>query len=131
MCRTWNTCLVVVTLSAAWLQIGDDAAAAPFKDKQLEAAVREVLREPKAELKDDKLKNVYVLEADGKKIQRSDGAGEVQEPRPTQIVQERNRRSQTAQGSRQLAIARSGQQQDQRCRAARRTDEITISPTGE
>src|SRR5579859_5912454 len=42
--------------------------AAPFNDKNLEAAVREQLREPSAALSDDKLKNVYVLEVDGKGI---------------------------------------------------------------
>lgn len=39
-----------------------------FADKELEAAVRAVLREPKVTLTEDKLKNVYVLEVDGKKI---------------------------------------------------------------
>ena len=89
--------LIAVSLSALWLPVPTpNLGAAPFKDKNLETAVREVLREPKADLSDDKLKNVYVLEADGKHIRRSDRPGEVQEPRPTQIVAQRNRRYQTS-----------------------------------
>src|SRR4051794_5591161 len=44
------------------------AAASPFPDKNLEAAVRATLHEPQAELTDEKLNNAYVLEADGKGI---------------------------------------------------------------
>src|SRR4051794_17700413 len=45
------------------------ACAGPFADKNLEEAVRAVLKhEPKAELTDEKLQNVYVLEAPGKEI---------------------------------------------------------------
>src|SRR3954451_5047987 len=45
------------------------SAASPFPDKNLEAAVRAVLQhEPKTELSDEKLLNVYVLEAPGKGI---------------------------------------------------------------
>jgi uncharacterized protein (TIGR03067 family) len=40
----------------------------PFPDKNLEAAVREVLHEPQAELNEEKLNNVYILHANGKKI---------------------------------------------------------------
>src|SRR5262249_42164184 len=44
-------------------------AAAPFPDKNLEAAIRDVLKhEPKVELTDEKLQNVYILEAQGKDI---------------------------------------------------------------
>ena len=44
-------------------------AASPFPDKNLEAAIREVLKhEPKVELTDEKLQNVYFLEAPGKDI---------------------------------------------------------------
>src|SRR4051794_10977143 len=44
-------------------------AAGPFPDKNLEEAVRAVLKhEPKVELTDEKLLNVYVLEAPGKEI---------------------------------------------------------------
>src|SRR5947209_4289870 len=43
-------------------------AATPLPDKNLEAAVRAVLHEEKAELTDEKLRNVYVLEADKKGI---------------------------------------------------------------
>ena len=44
-------------------------AASPFPDKNLEAAIRDVLKhEPKVELTDEKLQNVYFLEATGKDI---------------------------------------------------------------
>src|SRR6516165_1789943 len=44
-------------------------AASPFPDKNLEAAIRDVLKhEPKVELTDEKLLDVYILEADGKEI---------------------------------------------------------------
>ena len=44
-------------------------AASPFPDKNLEAAIRDVLKhEPKVELTDEKLQNVYFLEAAGKDI---------------------------------------------------------------
>jgi Leucine-rich repeat (LRR) protein len=42
--------------------------AGPIADKNLEAAIRAVLQEPKADLTDEKLNNVYILEADGKGI---------------------------------------------------------------
>ena len=44
------------------------AQAAPFTDKNLEAAVRAVLQNTKAELTDQLLNNVYVLDASGKQI---------------------------------------------------------------
>jgi internalin A len=40
----------------------------PFPDKNLEAAVRDVLHEPQAELNEERLNNVYILHANGKKI---------------------------------------------------------------
>jgi uncharacterized protein (TIGR03067 family) len=40
----------------------------PIPDKNLEAAVREVLHEPKGDLTDEKLKNLFVLKSSGKKI---------------------------------------------------------------
>ena len=44
-------------------------ADSPFPDKNLEAAVRAVLKhEPNVELTDEKLRNVYILEAPGKEI---------------------------------------------------------------
>src|SRR5262245_38863210 len=43
-------------------------AASPFPDKNLEAAVRSVLQESKAELTDQLLMNVYILDASGKQI---------------------------------------------------------------
>ena len=52
---------------AAWT--GSARAASPFPDKNLEAAIRDVLKhEPKVELTDEKLQNVYILEAAGKDI---------------------------------------------------------------
>jgi internalin A len=54
-------------LSNAWS--GPARAASPFPDKNLEAAIRDVLKhEPKVELTDEKLQNVYILEASGKDI---------------------------------------------------------------
>ncbi len=49
-------------------------AASPFPDKNLEAAIRSVLKhEPNVELTDEKLQNVYILEASGKKIKNLTG----------------------------------------------------------
>src|ERR1700719_4412593 len=57
----------VLFLILAWS--GSPRAATPFPDKNLEAAIRDVLKhEPKAELTDEKLQNVYILEAPGKDI---------------------------------------------------------------
>ena len=43
-------------------------SAGPFPDKNLEEAVRAVLKhEPKAELTDEKLQNVYILERPGRR----------------------------------------------------------------
>ncbi len=48
---------------------GTARAASPFPDKNLEAAIRDVLKhEPKVELTDKKLLDVYILEAAGKDI---------------------------------------------------------------
>jgi len=48
---------------------GKARAASPFPDKNLEAAIRDVLKhEPKVELTDEKLLDVYILEAAGKDI---------------------------------------------------------------
>src|SRR4051794_34833294 len=60
--------LAAVVLSLpAWA--GAARAASPFPDKNLEAAIRDVLKhEPKVELTDEKLQNVYLLEAPGKDI---------------------------------------------------------------
>lgn len=49
-------------------------AASPFPDKNLEAAIRGVLKhEPKVELTDEKLQNVYILEAPEKGIKDLSG----------------------------------------------------------
>src|SRR5581483_1986009 len=42
--------------------------AAPFNDKNLETAVRAVLQNPKGDLTDELLRNVYILDASGKSI---------------------------------------------------------------
>jgi Leucine-rich repeat (LRR) protein len=48
---------------------GSVRAASPFPDKNLEAAIRDVLKhEPKLEFTDEQLQNVYILEASGKQI---------------------------------------------------------------
>jgi uncharacterized protein (TIGR03067 family) len=44
-----------------------------FTDKNLEQAVRQVLQEPQGELTHEKLQNLYILEASGKKISKLDG----------------------------------------------------------
>ena len=47
---------------AALCLAGSALAASPFPDKNLEAAIRNVLKhEPKVELTDEKLQNVYIL----------------------------------------------------------------------
>src|SRR3954453_22670237 len=58
----------LLTLIAVFLAPTHVSAASPLPDKNLEAAVRAVLHEEKAELTDEKLRNVYVLEADKKGI---------------------------------------------------------------
>ncbi len=59
--------ILLVSLPAAWTQAA--RAGSPFPDKNLEAAIREVLKhEPKVELTDEKLQDVYFLEAPGKEI---------------------------------------------------------------
>src|SRR3954451_15963792 len=51
------------------LLAGEALGASPFPDKNLEAAIRNVLKhEPKVELTDEKLQNVYILEAPEKAI---------------------------------------------------------------
>ena len=59
---------LVVIFFAGWFVNGSAVQAAAIADKNLEAAIRAVLHEPKAELTDEKLANVYVLEADGKHL---------------------------------------------------------------
>ena len=57
----------LLPLLTAWTQAA--SAASPFPDKNLEAAIRDVLKhEPKVELTDEKLQDVYFLEAPGKDI---------------------------------------------------------------
>src|SRR3954468_17441957 len=51
------------------LLAGEALGASPFPDKNLEAAIRNVLKhEPKVELTDEKLQNVYIREAPEKAI---------------------------------------------------------------
>jgi internalin A len=59
--------LVVLAVITPWANVVK--AASPFPDKNLEAAIRDVLKhEPKVELTDEKLQNVYILDAAGKDI---------------------------------------------------------------
>jgi internalin A len=59
----------VLFLSVITILASVASAASPFPDKNLEDAIRDVLKhEPKLELTDDKLQNVYILEAPGKNI---------------------------------------------------------------
>src|SRR5437879_2004089 len=60
--------LMALTGLALFLPATRGTAATPLPDKNLEAAVRAVLHEEKAELTDEKLRNVYFLEADKKGI---------------------------------------------------------------
>jgi internalin A len=65
--RAARTAVVILAGIAAWANEG--RAASPFPDKNLEAAIQGVLKhEPKVELTDEKLQNVYILEAPGKDI---------------------------------------------------------------
>jgi internalin A len=58
---------LILPLITAWANAAH--AASPFPDKNLEAAIRGVLKhEPNVELTDEKLQNVYILEAPGKDI---------------------------------------------------------------
>src|SRR5262249_4138554 len=60
---------IVLALLAIPAWCAPARAASPFPDKNLEAAIRDVLKhEPKVELTDEKLQNVYFLEATGKDI---------------------------------------------------------------
>src|ERR1700722_11279929 len=62
-----HTAILVAFVSGAWASPA--SAASPFPDKNLEAAIRGVLKhEPNVELTDEKLQNVYFLEAPGKEI---------------------------------------------------------------
>jgi internalin A len=62
----WATVLIL-PLATTWARTAD--AASPFPDKNLEVAIRAVLKhEPNVELTDEKLQNVYFLEAPGKDI---------------------------------------------------------------
>src|SRR5262245_22492630 len=64
-----HACKLLLLLVAVFLtQVTTTRAATPIPDKNLETAVRAVLQEPKADLTDEKLNNVYVLEAAGKEI---------------------------------------------------------------
>jgi Leucine-rich repeat (LRR) protein len=59
--------LAFVLILAPWAQSA--SADSPFPDKNLEAAIREVLKhEPKVQLTDEKLLDIYFLEAPGKEI---------------------------------------------------------------
>ncbi|HMF20124.1 MAG TPA: hypothetical protein VKE98_23150, partial [Gemmataceae bacterium] len=66
---TRHTPLVIPLLAVFLLpMLGAKAGEVAIPDKNLEAALRAVLREPKAKLSEEKLNNVFVLEADKKGI---------------------------------------------------------------
>ncbi|MFN6049441.1 MAG: leucine-rich repeat domain-containing protein, partial [Planctomycetia bacterium] len=54
--------------SSALLACGSFSVAGPITDKALESAIRAVLHEPTAELTDEKLLKLFILEAPGKGI---------------------------------------------------------------
>jgi Leucine-rich repeat (LRR) protein len=59
--------VLLLPVLTAWTIAAE--AGSPFPDKNLEAAIREVLKhEPKVELTDEKLQDVYFLESPGKEI---------------------------------------------------------------
>src|SRR5690242_15870735 len=60
--------LAAATMAANAQKKPAKPAPSAFTDKNLEAAIRAVLQDVKGPLTDDNLKNVYVLEASGKKI---------------------------------------------------------------
>ena len=94
-------------------------AASPFPDKNLEAAIRDVLKhEPKVELTDEKLQNVYILEATGKDIKDLTGLEKCKNLAQLKLDQEQDRRPQAAQGPGQPPVARPGRQRDQGHRPA-------------
>ena len=102
-------------------------AASPFPDKNLEAAVRAVLQhDPKAELTDEKLLNVYVLEAPGKEIKDLTGLEKCKNLALAEALQEQVDGHQAAQGPDQHPVARPRRQRDRRHRAPRRSDEAAI-----
>src|SRR5262249_39834317 len=63
-----HPCKLLLILAALLTQAATARAATPIPDKNLETAVRAVLQQPKADMTDEKLNNVYVLEASGKEI---------------------------------------------------------------
>src|SRR4051794_20608246 len=73
-CTVGKRGLIVFVVAVLGLSRANGVLAGPFADKNLEEAVRAVLKhEPKAELTDEKLQNVYVLEAPGKEIKDLSG----------------------------------------------------------
>jgi hypothetical protein len=63
-----NRAAFAALIAALLVSIPTRAGAAPFEDKNLEAAVLAALNDPKATLNDDTLAKVFVLEAPGKNI---------------------------------------------------------------
>ena len=69
--HTWQLGRIAALLTITVLAASTRSALAgsPFPDKNLEAAIRDVLKhEPKVELTDEKLQDIYFLEAPGKDI---------------------------------------------------------------
>src|SRR4051794_5884499 len=68
-----RTSIVVLLTLLLWQAGAAQAWAVPIPDKNLEAALRAVLLEPKGELTEAQLGNVFVLEAKGKSIANLSG----------------------------------------------------------
>ena len=85
-----------------------------FPDKNLEAAIRDVLKhEPKVELTDEKLQNVYFLEATGKDIKDLTGLEKCKNLRMIKLTKNKISDFEAAQGSDESAVARPRRQRDQ------------------
>ena len=95
-------------------------AASPFPDKNLEAAIRDVLKhEPKVELTDEKLQNVYFLDATGKDIKDLTGLEKCKNLAELKLGKNKISDIKATQGTDQPAIARPVRKRDQGHRPAR------------
>ena len=104
---------------AAFCPAGSALAASPFPDKNLEAAIRNVLKhEPNVELTDEKLQNVYILEAPEKGIKDLTGLEKCKNLALLKLTKNQITRPEAAQGPDQPRVARPGRQRDQGHRPA-------------
>lgn len=111
-----------IATAIVWLAMpawsADARAASPFPDKNLEAAIRDVLKhEPKVELTDEKLQNVYFLDASGKDIKDLTGLEKCKNLAELKLA-EQGRRHQGPQGPGEPPVARPVRQRDQGHRPA-------------